>query len=618
MIKRSTKHAIARARDISLRDELLRLVALSVIPLVLIFAGTLYQLATQRRQLFEDQVLASALKVAALIDEEAAQVRVVAETLAQTTLLGRLDLNAAQAAARAVATQRPGLDIALIAPDGQQLFNSAQDFGTALGKAWTSPAEGTGLSLAQQALRDQLLNLFAHPKAEFSDLYEVAGSSSVVAYRMPIVRGGNASYLLVVVLQPQRLAKLLQAKTLRAGGTSTLLDRRNVVLASTAGTGLTIGQTLADASIAQNGLNLYDVYRGSAVEGRSVVAAFVRSDQTGWLIRAVDAGDASDVSATRALWIWVTIVLLLVGVAIAVAWRTWRQIGEPLRLLSANAHAFERGEPVTMPSSRVREVRDCGRAWALAVEATSARHEQERRAVIAEARQHEAEQVSREKDRVLAALGHELRNPLAGIVNGASVLERTAAKPPEALAVVAMIKRQSLHLARLVDDLLDLASATFGKMSIERHPAEVFGLVQRVASEYETRAVTGAKIRLSGQAVWVDGDATRLAQVLRNIIENAIKFTPVDGLIDISVRQEKANAVIKAVDSGAGMPAELLETAFAAFVQNPQTPERTQGGLGLGLALVRAITELHGGRASVHSDGVGQGTTITIELPCRT
>ena len=221
----------------------------------------------------------------------------------------------------------------------------------------------------------------------------------------------------------------------------------------------------------------------------------------------------------------------------------------------------------------------------------------------------------RAKDAFLAMLGHELRNPLGTITNAVAVLDKLGGSDT-GRNLVAVIGRQTGHLARLVDDLLDVARLSSGKFELRVERVNVLELA-RESIEARTRAgvACGHSMELLGEAVYVDGDRTRLAQVLDNLVDNAIKYTPPGGSVRITTERSGEAAVLRVRDSGIGMAPELVPFVFDLFTQAPQTLERSHGGLGLGLALVKRLVELHGGMVAASSAGIGKGSEFTITLP---
>ena len=219
------------------------------------------------------------------------------------------------------------------------------------------------------------------------------------------------------------------------------------------------------------------------------------------------------------------------------------------------------------------------------------------------------------KDEFLAMLGHELRNPLGTLTNAVAVLERL--QGDETMRhVVAIIGRQTGHLGRLVDDLLDVARATSGKIELQRRPVELHALARRCIDALAQAGRTERHtVVLEGEPVHVDGDPARLEQVLNNLVDNALKYTPPSGRVTISTERAGATGVLRVRDTGQGIRTDLLARVFDLFVQEPQSLDRSRGGLGLGLALVKRLVELHGGSVAVWSAGPGQGSEFTVRLP---
>jgi PAS domain S-box-containing protein len=225
------------------------------------------------------------------------------------------------------------------------------------------------------------------------------------------------------------------------------------------------------------------------------------------------------------------------------------------------------------------------------------------------------------KNEFIAMLSHELRNPLAPIKNSIFVLDRVPPDSEQARRAWAVIGRQVNHLARLVDDLLDVTRMTRNKIVLQREDVDLNDLVKRVAEDQ--RSLFDDKglhllIELAPDALVVNGDSARLAQVISNLFQNAAKFTPRDGQISVRVESDAKCAAIRVRDTGVGMKPETVRRLFEPFMQADATLDRSQGGLGLGLALVKGLVELHQGQVCAHSDGIGCGAEFVVRLPART
>jgi PAS domain S-box-containing protein len=232
----------------------------------------------------------------------------------------------------------------------------------------------------------------------------------------------------------------------------------------------------------------------------------------------------------------------------------------------------------------------------------------------------------RRKDAFLAMLGHELRNPLAPIRNAVEVLRQRDSSDPTHRWAHAVIDRQAKHLARLVDDLLDIARINQDKIVLMREPVELAAAL-RQAIETVRPLIEGRRhtltVSLPDEPVWLDADPTRLAQVLANLLNNAAKYTEEGGRISVRTELRKSqpegsgSVVVRIRDTGMGIAPELLPHVFEPFTQADNSLARSQGGLGIGLTLVRRLTELHGGRVEAFSAGPGRGSKFVVHLPTR-
>jgi len=227
-------------------------------------------------------------------------------------------------------------------------------------------------------------------------------------------------------------------------------------------------------------------------------------------------------------------------------------------------------------------------------------------------------QADREKDDFLALLAHELRNPLAPIRTAVQLLKMRKQPDPEGQRLHAVIDRQVQHLVRMVDDLLDVSRVLRGKVELRREPIEI---ADAIAIAVETsRPLIDAqrqelKLELPSRPVTVHGDAVRLSQVLANLLNNASKYSDVGAAIHLTISQADGEVVIAVRDAGAGIPADVLPRVFEPFVQADRSLERSRGGLGIGLTLVKSLVELHGGSVEAASEGLGRGATFTVRLP---
>ncbi|HVS76432.1 MAG TPA: ATP-binding protein, partial [Steroidobacteraceae bacterium] len=226
-----------------------------------------------------------------------------------------------------------------------------------------------------------------------------------------------------------------------------------------------------------------------------------------------------------------------------------------------------------------------------------------------------AQQQSHAKDEFMAMLAHELRNPLSAISAALEVL-RAGGDGSVAERARAIIARQTRNLSRLVDDLLEVARVITGKVALAEMPLELADAVQRCIGQLEARA-TDRRIELEvdGGPHWIHGDPVRIEQIVTNVLSNAIKYTGAAGVIRVALSARNGEIILRVTDDGLGIAPELLPQIFEPFVQGERTLDRAQGGLGVGLTLVRRLVELHGGTVNALSEGPGRGSTFVIRLP---
>jgi signal transduction histidine kinase/ActR/RegA family two-component response regulator len=280
------------------------------------------------------------------------------------------------------------------------------------------------------------------------------------------------------------------------------------------------------------------------------------------------------------------------------------RIAAAVGTLGAMARALAAGgaaEPPAQP--RVREVAEVSEVLASAAQAVRSREKSLRDA-------------DRAKDEFVAMLSHELRNPLGALAAAAQVLQKVGLAAGPAADAGDVVSRQVEHMTRMVEDLLDVSRVIRGKVSLAREAFDFAELIDNTIAEMRSAGrLTGHEVRLDLVPVWVRADQARAAQIVSNLVGNAVKYTPVGGQIVVSVRRDREQAVLRVRDSGIGMSPELAGRVFELFVQGEQQLDRGAGGLGIGLTLVKHLAELQGGGAFAASAGPGQGSIFTVTLP---
>jgi signal transduction histidine kinase len=359
---------------------------------------------------------------------------------------------------------------------------------------------------------------------------------------------------------------------------------------------------------------------GKEVRRTAGVAAFVLVRRLNWVV-AVERPRATALAGVRrGRDLAFGLLLLVVPLAALGGILAARRIARPLGDLSSAVGEMTAGN-LAVPigaSSGIAEVDRLSAAFQEMRDRLAARtRESARLAAELRARAEALAETDRRKDEFLAMLAHELRNPLGAIANSSYLLEQLGPTEPQARPI-AIIRRQTQHLVRMVDDLLDVSRITRGKVELLRQPLDL-GEVLRHAAE-ATRPLAEAReqtlrIDLPAEPLPLDGDGTRLEQVFTNLLRNAVKFTDPRGRIELAARREGNEAVVRVRDSGIGIGADLLPRVFDLFAQGEQGLDRAGAGLGIGLTLVRSLVEMHAGHVEARSDGPGKGSEFAVRLP---
>jgi signal transduction histidine kinase/CheY-like chemotaxis protein len=553
--------------------------------------------ATQRRLAEGARTLADAL------DQEMTGTLRALTALAASERLERGDLPGfALEAARVEATQPTWLGVLLLSPDGMRVTD------TRLREPAkpTPTLEPESVRLVVETGRPAVGSLVRNPRE----------GRWTFALRVPVVQQGRVRWVLSAVLSADSIVAIVSSRADSDGEwTRAVVDRHGRVIARSRAPERFVGELAAPSFLEVTGAAKEGVYRDVTLEGEPAYVAFGHAEVSGWTTavaapRALLDGPLEGSLLTTGGF---SLALLVLGAAGAALLS--RRFSRAIDSAASGAEALARGDRPSVDPRGITEVAQLRGALLRSSELLAARRsEADEHLARAEAARAEAEAASRTKDEFLAMLGHELRNPLSPIVTALHLLEQRGLGGTREHGI---IRRQVTHLVRLVDDLLDVSRITRGKITLHLEIvdlATVVGKAVEIASDLLEQRSHRLVVDVP-PGLLVAGDPVRLAQVVANLLTNAARYTPPGGNVEIRAAREDDRVRLSVKDDGRGLAPELLPTIFEAFVQAPRTPDRQEGGLGLGLALVRSLVALHGGKVEARSAGAGQGSTFVVELP---
>jgi signal transduction histidine kinase len=581
-------------RRLSLRANQVLLVIGTALPLIALAVWLAVTLIDYNQKTMAAGAINRLRAVMSAVDAELRGGIASLQALAVSERLGANDLRGFhREATRFVQFQSRIESVRLTLPDGQQVMNTVVPYGERLPATYDLKSFARVLETREPVAGDLVLGN--------TNKYSVN-------IRVPVLRGGKVVYVLSASLDTETFSRLIAQQQLDKGWVSGLVDSegRFVARRPARPPGDMASKEFRDA-VAQSGEGWY---RGRTVEGFDAFTAHITSDFSHWSVGLGVPSAEVYGSATRAAWLMGIGFLISLGAAFAFAYWMGRRISAPISSLAAAARSLGAAAPPPLPTdSNIREVAELANALKEAALAVRERHQ------ILELEKAALQATDRAKDEFLAMLSHELRNPLAVLTTSVHILR--VAQPGDELALKAraVIERQLKQITRLIEDLLDISRVTMGKASLKREVFDLAELVERATAMWRSAAQNGSRqVVLDAQPVWVNADRARIEQVLTNLLDNARKFSPTNTSIRVGVVRSGDNAVLTVADQGEGIAPAMLERVFGLFVQGPQGPDRARGGMGVGLALVKRLTEMHDGTVSVSSAGPGRGATFTVRL----
>ncbi|WOD37439.1 sensor histidine kinase [Nodosilinea sp. E11] len=578
-----------------------------MLPVVLFAIAVVFKLSVQDQEASERRMLREARNLASTVEREFTTTTRTLQALAASEPLYEGDFEAFYSeVTRLTETQSIWSAVILLDAEGQQLINSTLPLTTPL------PSENNSENLTR------LLNT---RQPVLGDLVEGAlGEDFAFPLHVPVIYDGSLQYVLTAVITPRSLVNVINEQIPAEGEwTRTVVDGQGSVVARTLSLERFVGQRGTPVFLQKIGAASEGVFQTENLEGIRVYVAFSRIRNSPWTVAVTVPIEVVHKPAQEAMGMVLgagIVVLLVSGIG---AFLLSRQISRSINSAALAAAALANGEYPQISPLSIREVVLLGRSLEFAADLLSQR-EQERTEHLqrAEAAREEAETANRIKDEFLAVLSHELRTPLNPILGWSNLLRHGQLSAEKTAFAIDTIERNAKLQTHLIEDLLDITRIMRGKVRLNKTSVKLASIVDaaletvRLTAEAKFIHIQADLDRTVGE---VFGDPTRLQQVVWNLLSNAVKFTEEKGTIKVNLVQIGNQAQIKVSDTGKGIHPSFLPHVFEYFRQEDGTTTRKFGGLGLGLAIVRHLVELHGGTVQADSPGEGLGATFTVRLP---
>ncbi|BAY40662.1 multi-sensor hybrid histidine kinase [Nostoc sp. NIES-2111] len=591
---------------LSLKWHFLLLVAGVLLPVVLFAVAVVHKLSLNERAASERRLALAARNLTQDVEREVSSTTRTLQALATSERLDQNDLKAFyKEAKRTAKTQTTWLSVILLTPDGQQILNTFRPYGTAL-------------PLANEPESVRLVVKTHQPTVGYLAVARLKNQWAFPV-RVPVMRDGKLRYVLTALISSEALTNIIKSKTPVDGEwTRTVVDGRGIVVARTRHPEKFVGKSSTPSFLKRIGAKTEDVYRETTLEGAQVYVAFNRTNFSRWTTAVVVPTDVIESPSRQAMLLVIGSGLGLLVVSGVGAIALSRSMSDGIISVTAAAEALAQGEYPRINPSSIKEVALLGQALESSAQLLQQR-EQERDENLrqSEAARAEAEAANRLKDEFLITVSHELRTPLNGILGWSQLLRAGKLNPEKVEMAIATIERNAKAQAQLVNDLLDVSRIITGKLYLELH---LLNLTTLIMSSVESvrHAAEVKNIELQTQLAHVEpilGDQNRLQQIAWNLLSNAVKFTPEGGRVEVYLKQTGSVVELLVRDTGVGIKAEFLPHVFERFRQADGSTTRKFGGLGLGLAIVRHLVELHGGTVQADSEGEGKGATFSVKLP---
>jgi signal transduction histidine kinase/ActR/RegA family two-component response regulator len=587
----------------SLRQRLLLLVAAALLPAAILAPVGLVLLAQQQHAQVGRSMTDTARALMSAVENELELSMASAETLAVSRHLATGDLKSFYEEMARVLPGRPSWQTIVLADtSGKALLNAVRPYG------------GAGAPVVERESYDAVLKTGG---PVIGNLARGVEGRVLFAVRVPVMVDGQLRYVLSAIVKPEALLPVIGNQKLPSESVISIFDARGTVVARSRRHAELVGKPISPGlqELAARGLQAWG--KNITLDEEPTYSAVVRSSINNWGVGVGVPRHSIDSPIWRSYLVLGAGILLSLALGALAAALVASHITRPIRGLREAAQSVGRGEQPPVVDQNIPEIREV--AEALGAAAQARRLAEQAREQLLQREQHaraSAEHANRTKDEFLAMLGHELRNPLAAIGNAVHLLEKRGTEDELSQRAHQIVGRQVEHLARLMDDLLDVGRVMTGKIALDRVPLDLAETVRLCIGTLEAAGrLAHHSLNVQAASVWVNADSNRIEQIVSNLITNAVKYTPHGRSITIAVVKENADVLLRVQDEGMGMEPELVPHVFDLFVQGRQAPDRAQGGLGIGLTLVRRLAELHGGSVSAHSEGPGKGSVFTVRLP---
>ena len=577
-----------------IRSHLLLLAFGAIVPVALfsIYISTL--LVENEQRTFAEGSIERLRSTMSAIDAQAQGQMSALRVLASSPALDADDLDTFQAeTARVLLSQENWHNILLAAPDGRLLVNIAAP--------WRAKERAF-------LLEPDLAPRVVATKAPVAGSV-ISGPGTKrrgIDLAVPVMRGNEVKYVLIGFVKPEFFLTSIEKQRIERRWVSGLVDAHGTFIAR-----VPPPQTekAAPGFIAAIQKGLEGWYRGNTLEGTDAYTAHVTSSFTHWSIGLGIPADEVLAGAHHTARLMTAGIVAALALATLLAVYFGRRVSRPVVALAEAAPRIASGTPLDVKKmDRVKEVQVVASALNEAAAAV-----RDRQAVLQREKQ-ALQEADRAKDEFIAMMSHELRNPLAALASASHLLEVVDPGHESAKRAREIITRQTKHTTRLIEDLLDVSRIVMGKAYLQ---LETFNLADAARSVYETWRSSGRfrrhDVTLDAADAWVQADRSRVEQIISNLLDNALKFTPEGTRVQVVVTSDGANARVQVVDEGPGLPRDMVDKAFDLFVQGPQGLARKTGGMGIGLALVKRLAELQGGSVAVSSDE-GTGAVFTVSF----